>query len=130
MDGEGGMDGGSRLSREIEGGMGGMGRMGGGEGGRMGGGGGTEGRMGGGMQFGRGGGSMRGRLGMSGMGRGGGGGGGAGAIYDFKMKDMVGPTYNLPPIGNQPINQLTFYIYIFRILFPLPPLYLHSARAH
>ena len=126
MDGEGGMDGGSRLSREIEGGMGGMGRMGGG--GRIGGGGGTEGRMGGGMQFGRGGGSMRGRLWMSGMGRG--GGGGAGAIYDFKMKDMVGPTYNLPPIGNQPINQLTFYIYIFRILFPLPPLYLHSARAH
>ena len=25
-------------------------------------------------------------------------GGGAGAIYDFKMKDMVGPMYNLPSI--------------------------------
>ena len=27
--------------------------------------------------------------------------GGAGAIYDFKMKDMVGPTYNLPSIGKR-----------------------------
>ena len=55
--------------------------------------------MGGGGVGGGGGGGRVGGMG-GGSSRGGGlGGGGAGRIYDYKMKEMRGPTYDLPPLG-------------------------------